>query len=245
MENERLFAIPDIHGRADLLCDVLNKLTEEAAMDLERDKIIFLGDMIDRGPNSKEVLESIKSMTEEFPGRVIALAGNHEDLCLNAYARRPHHHDMELWLWNGGGYTQRSFPGNVVPTSVREWIASLPVFHEEPGFFFSHAPAPRENRRDVMNQGQPFTREELTWTYDRDEWGIARNFAKEPRIADIPPIPTSVGVCGHVHGIRNGILEPRLYDHYIYADAGCGCSDKAPLVAIEVKSRTVYKATPG
>jgi hypothetical protein len=50
-----------------------------------------------------------------------------------------------------------------------------------------------------------------------------------------------IGVCGHVHQLRNGVLEPRLYDHYIFADAGCGCMNdgSAPLVAIEVKTRRV------
>lgn len=234
----RLFAIPDIHGRYDLLCDLLNKLDSEAKMDLAVDKLIFLGDMVDRGPDSRSVLGAIKELTEEFPGRVVALRGNHETLMLDAVHPELHKYPRieaaQLWSWNGGDETRRSYPGGAVETSHLQWVAALPLSHEEPGFFFSHAPVPRENRRKIMDRGQPYTLEELTWTYSTDEPGVARNLTKTG----------IVGVCGHIHALHKDIREPRMYPHYLYLDSGCGCSPRAPLVACEVRSREVYYAWP-
>jgi hypothetical protein len=78
-----------------------------------------------------------------------------------------------------------------------------------------------------------FSPDELTWTYHDDEWGVARDFGNG-----------IVGVCGHIHRLRKGIMAPRFYDHYIYADSGCGCSPNAPLVAVEVNTREVIYAWP-
>lgn len=224
----RLFAIPDIHGRYDLLKALLHKLYTEYSLDLSVDKIIFLGDMIDRGPQSKEVIDAIWELTIEHPDNVIALAGNHEWLAIDAHTKG------ERWLWevNGGDKALDSF-GGMMPDEYIHWMAQLPLYRTEPGFFFSHAPAPRENRRKPENQGEAFTREELTWTYHPDEFGVAREFADGV-----------IGVCGHIHALRKGVASPRFYDHYIFADAGCGCAKHAPLVAIEVRSKEVIYARP-
>lgn len=232
----RLFAIPDIHGRSDLLDEIMHGLWQNCGLNFAKDKLIFLGDMIDRGPDSKGVIDRIRSLTLACPGRVIALRGNHEQLCLDAYAEKKRDDDSdkwELWMWNGGDTTIESYSSKDVPEPDREWIASLPLFHEEPGFFFSHAPVPSEGHRALGLKGKPFSDAELMWTYSADEVGVARRHGNG-----------IVGVCGHIHALRRGLREPRLYDHYIYADAGCGCHPAAPLVAIEVKSRAVFAAIP-
>lgn len=227
----RLYAIPDIHGRADLLAVLLEKLTAEESFDPREDKLIFLGDMIDRGPDSKTVVENIRRLCQAFPN-VIALRGNHETLCIDAHTSPTSNEKIELWMWNGGGPTVKSWGGEI-PHDVLEWIESLPLYHEEPGFFFSHAPAPRERLRKDHLRGKPFDLNELTWTYSPDEFGVAR-------VHDNGVI----GVCGHIHALQRGSAKPRFYDHYIFADAGCGCSPRAPLVAIEVRSRKVVTAHP-
>jgi hypothetical protein len=146
-----------------------------------------------------------------------------------------------MWVGNGGAATYRSFPGDKVPDDYLRWVASLPLFHKEPGFFFSHAPVPRENWRSPLRKKQEFDKHDLTWTYDRDEPGIARNFKTDDN-------EDTVGVCGHVHRLWDReddgkrVMRPRFYDHYIYGDAGCGCHDEAPLVAIEVHTRKVISS---
>ncbi len=239
MVSQRIFAIPDIHGRVDQLEALIDKLDKEAKLDLTRDRLVFLGDMIDRGPYSNQVIERIRGMQQGSPNHVTVLAGNHEDLALAACDREEH---LELWLVNGGGKTLESYglswytaseggiePEMLLPKGVQRWLKALPTSYQQDGFFFSHAPLPKEKHRLKSNQGKPFTREELTWTYGDDEPDLARDMT-----------PKHIGVCGHIHQLRRRIFEPRLYDHYYFLDAGAGCGLGAPLFAMEVKSKTLY-----
>ncbi len=232
----KIYAIPDIHGRFDLLKKLWEKLKTEKNLDLEHDKVVFLGDMVDRGDDSYGVISFIKKLTEDHPGRVIALAGNHEWINIMRFTRALRE-DVELFEWNGGIQTLDSYHRagfSSIPYDHLKWMADLPLKHEEPGFFFSHAPVPRESYRNVLNKGtNEFTPEELTWTYHPDEFGVARDHGNGV-----------VGVCGHIHQLRKGIMQPRFYEHYIYCDAGAGCSPKAPLVAVDVSSREVIFAWP-
>lgn len=207
------------------------------SLDLTKDKIVFCGDMIDRGPDSYSVIAEIKYLTETHPNNVIALGGNHEWMAIMYYARGKNRDDADLWFGNGGTQTEESYQyagHNQMTNDHIVWLSKLPLKHEEPGFFFSHAPAPRESYRNILNKGTAeFTPDELTWTYHPDEWGVARDHGNGV-----------IGVCGHIHALRKGIMAPRFYDHYIYADAGCGCSPKAPLCAIDVRTREVIYAWP-
>lgn len=226
-----IWAIPDIHGEAELLRDILFQLLPR-----ESDRVIFLGDMIDRGPNSRTVVEIIKKLTEENPEKFIALYGNHEDLMVNAMNPEPtNYDDFYLWEINGGDITRRSYHGCL--TTMNEhlnWIKALPLFHREDGFFFSHAPIPHAITE--LSYEQPYSKRILTWSYPG-------GFLKESVFAKTFP-NGMIGVCGHVHALQADILAPRFYPHYIYADAGCGCSRQAPLVAIEVRTREVLYAWP-
>lgn len=234
-----LWAVPDIHGRFDLLTLLFDKLQLHHGFEFGKDKVVFLGDYVDRGDASAQVLYYIKKLKDAWPDHVVALAGNHEWLMIEACIRGSGD-NLDLWLMNGGGATMRSFGPDVarlspsmIPNEIVKWLAALPLFHEEPGFFFSHAPVPRENRRQVHMRDQPYNKSELTWTYSSDEFGVSRDFGGG-----------KVGVCGHIHALRQSILEPRFYPHYIFADSGCGCSEKAPLVAVEVRTREVVFAKP-
>lgn len=154
------------------------------------------------------------------------------------YARKT---TEDIWLHdnNGGPETLLSYQMagfNGMTQDHLQWLSHLPFKHEEPGFFFSHAPVPRENRRNIMHRGTPITEDELIWgIWDGvgDEMGMARDHGNGV-----------IGVCGHIHALRKGKFQPRFYDHYIYADAGCGCSPKAPLCAVNVVTREVISAWP-
>ncbi len=217
----RLFAIGDIHGEFGKLNEIIYKL-EVDGMDLAEDKLIFLGDYVDRGPHSLQVLKTINDLFEAHPKNVVLLAGNHEWLMIDGVRKLGDCRD--LWYRNGGMNTVASFQG----TGERmedwsDWLSELPFFHEEPGFFFSHAPV-------YYPAKPPYDKHTLTWSYRSGGEGM------EERI-----FPNGVvGVCGHIHQLVRGYTWPRLYKHYIYTDAGCGCSDEAPLAAIEVRSRKIY-----
>jgi len=85
-DGQRIYAIGDIHGRLDLLQDLLARIaadeTERAAADTQ---LIFLGDLIDRGPESAQTVEFVRQLALERPeGRTRFLAGNHEEVFLSS-----------------------------------------------------------------------------------------------------------------------------------------------------------------
>lgn len=248
----RIFAIGDIHGRFDLLAALDMKLIIEHGLNLNRsmggtDKIIFLGDYVDRGPDSNKVLHYIKSMQELNPGGVVALYGNHEDLMVKAVKKMGQPNDPYgpgyWWEVNGGKATYQSFGGTSVedhkiPADIIDWVCELPWHHEEPGFFFAHAPLPRENRRHGFLKGQPFDKEEYIWSRpgDGDEPGFARPLEKDGEKV--------IGVCGHFKKGDEVGAAPRLYEHYWYLDTGCGCYTRRGLAAVEIHSKTVVMVKP-
>lgn len=231
-----IWAIPDVHGRKDLLEEILWELPTNHELDLTVDLLVFMGDYIDRGPDSKGVLNIIMQLYNRYPEHVVALRGNHEDMCIDACVKNTND-DFYLWTINGGEQTLYSFlPHSTVPQNYLEWLTKLPYQFETDKFFFSHAPVPKEHNRLVYLRDQPYTSEELTWS---------RPLHGETEEQHAKDFKTKVGVCGHNHALHKNIMEPRLYKHYIYADAGCGCHPKAPLVAIEVQSRKIVYAWPG
>ena len=72
-------AIGDIHGNFAALQEVLRQVREEV---VEGDVVVFLGDYIDRGPDSRACIDAILSFRDEVPAEVVCLRGNHEDWLL-------------------------------------------------------------------------------------------------------------------------------------------------------------------
>lgn len=78
----RLYAIGDIHGRDDLLGELLARIDEDSARRGPAKRILlFLGDLIDRGPASKQVVERLRTLRPAGT-RLVFLAGNHEEVLL-------------------------------------------------------------------------------------------------------------------------------------------------------------------
>ncbi|MBL4838509.1 MAG: serine/threonine protein phosphatase, partial [Kordiimonadaceae bacterium] len=131
-DNTRVYAVGDIHGRADLLL----KLQALIRADIERHgvgksiKVIFLGDYIDRGFHSKEVIDTLLKM--DMPQvELVFLAGNHEDMLLR-FLDDPA--EGQLWLGVGGLATLASygvFLGD--DSSVEDLVdASVELAHKLP-----------------------------------------------------------------------------------------------------------------
>ncbi len=118
--------IADVAGRYDELMVLLAKMPKD-------ELIVLLGDIVDRGPKSMEVVTWAMGTPN-----VITLKGNHEDMMLDAYNR----FDMPTWENNGGKTTLISYGGEYadIPASHIEWMRKLPLFHKEDGIFISHAP---------------------------------------------------------------------------------------------------------
>lgn len=131
---EKIYAIGDLHGHSTHLKALLAKLDPGVQK-------VFLGDYIDRGPDSKGVIELVQA--EQAKG-AIALKGNHEDLCIRAHKNDPSYADS--WILNGGVETLRSFgvlakEHVAIPKPTLDWMEALPLFYETDEFFFVHAGA--------------------------------------------------------------------------------------------------------
>ncbi|NLO96777.1 MAG: serine/threonine protein phosphatase [Peptococcaceae bacterium] len=133
MSKNRTLVIGDIHGCYDEFIELLNK----ANFDGKNDKLILLGDYIDRGKDSYRVIQTIKTLQKEFGNdNIIALSGNHEDLAVEALKTQ----DYFLWFYNGGGATLKSYRANKGDIfKDLEWLESLPYYYEDENFYYVHA----------------------------------------------------------------------------------------------------------
>ena len=96
-EGVRIYAIGDIHGRADLLDEMLERIDADLATNPVRLSIeVFLGDYIDRGPASREVLDRLVARKRTF--RAVFLKGNHEAY-LTDFADQPIYPRGLATLW--------------------------------------------------------------------------------------------------------------------------------------------------
>jgi serine/threonine protein phosphatase 1 len=135
-------AIADLHGRFDLLEMALAKIADHAEQPAT---LVTLGDYVDRGPDSRQVIEHLMSGLDDKAWRLICLKGNHEDImwqtCRGIVA------DCDWWLSNGGGATLLSYGQEegdeadvtVVPAEHLRWIEQLPLMHVDKYRVFVHA----------------------------------------------------------------------------------------------------------
>ena len=132
MNSQQYIAIGDIHGCAASLKALVDRLESY------RDRtFIFVGDYIDRGPSSKEVVDFLIDFQKEV--NCVFLRGNHEQMMLNALNNT----DQQLWLMNGGRNTINSYEEDptqfTLPVEHQAFYESLELYYETPDYFFVHA----------------------------------------------------------------------------------------------------------
>jgi serine/threonine protein phosphatase 1 len=146
-----IYAIGDIHGEKALLDEIHRQIIEDAARRTEDKLAVYLGDYIDRGPDSRGVVETVMKGALPFPG--VCLMGNHEALCLDP--------DPNDWLANGGRMTEASY-GGPVSESHKAWMRELPLTYRAGRWFFAHAgidpllPLAKQDRKTLLWIRQPF-----------------------------------------------------------------------------------------
>jgi len=128
------FAVGDIHG----CLDKLNRLMAacEAHAGARPARYVFLGDYIDRGPQSRSVIEFLIGRQAAQPGTIVCLRGNHEQMALDAHASE---HAVPLWLANNGASTLRNYSGGRIAPEHLDWLSALPFCHDDGLRFFVHA----------------------------------------------------------------------------------------------------------
>lgn len=156
----RTYAIGDIHGCLDKLIGLMALCRADAGK--RSAKFIFLGDYIDRGPDSRGVVEYLMSLQKHRPDVCICLMGNHEEMLLSAFDAPDWE---ENWLRNGGIKTLQSYGVATVsgiPQDHIDWMRNLPKFHDDGLRFFVHAginpgrPLDRQDEHDFLWIREPF-----------------------------------------------------------------------------------------
>lgn len=154
----RLFAVGDIHGCDDALQRLLGRMPFSPAADT----IVFLGDYVNRGPKSRQVMERLVSLEQGCPGAVF-LMGNHERALLE-YARTGDRALLDMLRARGVEATLDSYENSpmhslkdlsFLPGEHLAFLQRLRFFHRERGYLFVHAGIepgvpPEENRPDTL-----------------------------------------------------------------------------------------------
>lgn len=136
------YAFGDIHGESDKLNNLYNEVKESVRWNGEESHLVFLGDYIDRGPDSAGVIEFLRLVQEEndFWSSITFLKGNHEDMWFR-YSTDPY-----IWLMNGGTETLASYEKlygrdwQEIFYDDMEWAkANMTLYKETENFIFVHA----------------------------------------------------------------------------------------------------------
>ena len=178
----RTFAIGDIHGDLAALQLLFRRLPELGA----DDTVVFLGDYVDRGPDSSGVVGWVRDFAATTKARVVTLRGNHED----AWVEVIDHGWPEFVLPRGNGCLEcyRSFRGEAVPAEdevptpaeldgmcegaffpdeVVSWMRRLPYYYEDEHAIYVHAGIKRDGDR-FPHPSQVMPPRALLWLRDRD-----------------------------------------------------------------------------
>lgn len=141
---EKLFVVGDVHGQITMLKELLKNWNPR------EEQLLFLGDLGDRGENSKAVFELAYKLVQE--GQAIVIKGNHDEMLEN-FLENPAEH-MMLYYMNGGGSTVDSLLGQQTEKNdfvknakeIREiypwllpFLKSMPLYHEWGDYLFVHA----------------------------------------------------------------------------------------------------------
>lgn len=223
-ERTRIYAIGDIHGRSDLLEPLLARIEEHISLSPSaRPIIVFLGDYVDRGPSSRQVIDRLVQLTESR--EAVFLKGNHEEYLLKFLENSSF---LSSWLRLGGLDTLRSY--GLAPTNHRgvlgqellamsliqvlndsghlDFLRSLRPSFACGDYFFAHAgvrpgvPLDQQKEKDLLEIRGEFLR------YQSDFGKIV------------------------VHG-HTAVLKPEVHSNRINVDTGAYATGKLTCLVID------------
>ncbi|GAX35487.1 metallophosphoesterase family protein [Nodularia sp. NIES-3585] len=127
--SQRRIVIGDVHGHYEGLMTLM-----EAIAPASDDQVYFLGDLIDRGPKSAQVIDFVKD--NNYP----CLLGNHEQMLLSILTgSNTSASAMQAWLYGGGQATIASYEEASIPEEHMQWLKSLPLYLDLGDIWLTHA----------------------------------------------------------------------------------------------------------
>jgi serine/threonine protein phosphatase 1 len=241
--SECIYVIGDIHGNSDCLDAIFKRILPLR----KNDELIFLGDYIDRGPDSYGVIDRLAKLSKEYKDQVVALLGNHEWLMLAALGLMkvnimpgvipPH----AVWLANGGlkfmdsyadmagmaeedrRYLTTSRLLKLIPQDHIDFLLNTSLYYETADYLFVHAGC--DPNQPIENQ----TRDQIIWDRSLHEFAIRTIGTGQDFDWDNKTI-----VCGHNYD------GPIIHPKYMMID----CSGMRKLLCVELNSMEGYYASP-
>ena len=211
----RTFAIGDIHGKYNLLKKVLRK----AEFNYDKDKLIILGDVVDKGKNSKECIEELTRIKNR-----IFIIGNHDARFKKWISQGGMH---LLWRIGGGQSTLRSYGGkHKVPKHHKEFLEQGVPYHVENNKIFVHGGFHPKKKLEEQKAHTFYTNRSLVF------------YAKNHRIPKFDHV-----FVGHTttQFVRPGARKPLTYNNLTILDTGAGYFF-GMLTLMDVNTREYWQA---
>ena len=162
----RTFVIGDIHGCHQALMELLTLINA----DPDQDRLVFLGDYVDRGPDTRGVIDELLALRQQFR-KMVALKGNHEEVLLGFLAGR----DKEFFLAIGGRETLLSYGCSEpfeysctlnIPGDHQQFLYNLLPYWEDEDHIYVHA---------GLRPAVHLTQQSSDWLY----WAAGGRFAAQ------------------------------------------------------------------
>ncbi|MEX0685647.1 MAG: metallophosphoesterase family protein [Balneolales bacterium] len=198
MQNQKFIAIGDIHGCVKSTLALLEKLQP-----WNDRTYIFIGDYIDRGPASREVVDFLIEFNKSYP--CVFLRGNHEQMLLDSFSSG----DSRLWLYNGGDTTLKSYSsdGNTL-ADHQEFYMGTRLYYDTDKYFFVHAGL-HPTKTIAESIAQEDSQEEFLW--ERSHIKTTKNKWEKTVVFGHTPVPEPI-VKPHMMGIDTGCVYTHRQD---------------------------------
>ena len=233
----KTFVVGDVHGRH----AQLRRLLAMISRDEDSDTLVFLGDLIDRGPDAPGCVELVMNLVRENPERVLCLRGNHEQMLLDFIEG-----SANLWITpvTGGERTYEQYTGKVltitkehdlvearseieksVPAEQLDFLNTLPYYHEDDYAIYVHAGLDRvKHPKDTAPQA-------LLWMRDMEFY---KNYRGKPCIFGHTPTP--------LLPLRGRVGRHGIYISHSAIGIDTGYNIQSPLSCLSLPDFSLYQA---
>lgn len=232
----KTFVVGDIHGRCAQFLNLLDMLPR----DPEKDTLVLLGDLIDRGADAPGCVEHAMKLCRENPEQVICLRGNHEQMMMDFLDDQP-----TIWLTPvvGGERTFEQYSGQspkadpeqdpeevrlileqAVPADHLEFMRGLPFYHEDEHAIYVHAGLDEGKH---PSESSPMS---LLWMRDM---AFYKNYRGKPCVFGHTPTP--------LLPLRGRLGRHGIYISHSAVGLDTGCERQSPLSCLSLPDFNLYQ----